>query len=78
MMKSNVTDEYITKEFNKTSRDEWNEMCIQIDGIMKKYNKPINDLRWNKMIETFINVATANQVDETVLYVAYMQWLSEK
>lgn len=30
------------------------------------------------MIVDFINVAAANQIDETVLYIAYMQWLSNQ
>ena len=38
MMKSEVTDEYIQKEYNKIPVDEWDEMCIQVDTLLKKHN----------------------------------------
>ena len=78
MMKSEVTDEYIQKEYNKIPVDEWDEMCIQVDTLLKKHNAPINDRRWNKMIEDFVVVAAMNGVNETVLYIAFMEWISKK
>lgn len=39
---------------------------------------PINDRRWNKMIEDFVVVAAMNGVNETVLYIAFMEWISKK
>ena len=74
-MKSEVTDEYIQKEYNKIPVDEWDEMCIQVDTLLKKHNAPINDRRWNKMIEDFVVVAAMNGVNETVLYIAFIEWI---
>ena len=78
MMKSAVSNDYIMQEYNKIYDDDWNEICLQIDRLLKKHNASFNEKRWNTMIVDFINVAAANQIDETVLYVAYMQWLSNQ
>ena len=78
MMKSKITNDYIIQEYNKTSVDDWDKMCVQIDTLLRNHNAPINDSRWDRMIEDFSVVASGNNVDKTVLYVAYMEWLSKK
>lgn len=69
MMKSKITNDYIIQEYNKTSVDEWDKMCVQIDTLLRNHNAPINDSRWDRMIEDFSVVASGNNVDKTVLYV---------
>lgn len=71
MMKSKITNDYIIQEYNKTSVDEWDKMCVQIDTLLRNHNAPINDSRWDRMIEDFSVVASGNNVDKTVLYVAF-------
>ena len=49
MMKSKITNDYIIQEYNKTSVDEWDKMCVQIDTLLRNHNAPINDSRWDRI-----------------------------
>lgn len=77
LTRSEATDERITKELNCTSMEEWDEMCAVLDDLLKKHDTSF-DKGWNTMVEDFISVSAPEGIDEATLFVAYMNWMSDK
>lgn len=77
LTRSRATDERITKELNCTSMEEWDEMCVALDNLLQEHNTSF-DKGWNTTVEDFISISAPEGVDEATLFVAYMNWMSDK
>lgn len=74
LTKSNMSDGEITQELTSLTTEEWDMQCEMVDKMLIKHNMPF-DKGWNIMCEDFINIATANGVNEATVFVAYMEWI---
>ena len=75
MTKSKATDSQITKELATMTESEWCKQCEILDKFLSKHNIPL-DKGWDLLCIDFISIASANQVDEATVFVAYMEWLN--
>ena len=73
----NASDELIYEELNSMSQNEWDKQCEILNNFIVAHNLPLNK-GWSLMRNDFYNITSANQVDEATLFVAYMEWLSNK
>ena len=78
MMKSTTTNAHMIRELNRIDDAKWNIMCEEVDKVLQQKNAELNDKRWENMVEDFDRIAATEHVDRTSLYVAYMEWLSNK
>lgn len=69
-----ASDEQIYREFNSMSQTEWDKPCEILNNFIVAHNMPLDE-GWALMRNDFYNIASANQVDEATLFVAYMNWL---
>ena len=69
-----ASDEQIYREFNSMSQTEWDKKCEILNNFIVAHNMPLDE-GWALMRNDFYNIASANQVDEATLFVAYMNWL---
>ena len=69
-----ASDEQIYREFNSMSQTEWGKQCEILNNFIVAHNMPLDE-GWALMRNDFYNIASANQVDEATLFVAYMNWL---
>lgn len=72
-----ISDEQIYIELNSMSQNEWDKQCEILNNFIIAHNMPL-DKGWSLMRNDFYNIASANQVNEATLFVAYMGWLSSK
>lgn len=73
MTKSDVSNEQIIEDLEHTSQEDWNQMCVILDRLLKRYNMPFDKGRIF-LVEDIISVSTANGVNEASLLIAYMNW----
>jgi hypothetical protein len=48
-----------------------------LNNFIIAHDMPLDE-GWALMCNDFYNIASANQVDEATLFVAYMEWLNKK
>ena len=75
--KSKASDHLIKKELNCTTQKEWDEMCVVLDKLLIKHNRPFDDLGWESLVEDFISVSAPEGIDEATLLIAYMNWMNQ-
>lgn len=75
--KSQATNEQIAKELASMTETEWSKQCKILDNFLIVHDIPL-DKGWELMCVDFYNIASANQVDEATLFVAYMGWLNQQ
>ena len=68
-----ITDEVIKKELRELTESEWFEQCAILDKFLQKYHIPF-DKGYPLAKADFINIGTANGVDEATVFIAYMEW----
>lgn len=73
MTKSNVSNEQIIKDLERITQEEWNQMCVILDGLLKKHSMPFDKGQF-LLVEDIISVSTASGVNEASLFIAYMNW----
>ena len=72
-----ASDEQIYRELNSMSQPDWDKQCEILNNFIVAHNMPLDE-GWALMRNDFYNIASANQVDEATLFVAYMEWLNKK
>ena len=72
-----ATDDQIYIQLNSLSQSEWNKQCEILNNFIIAHNIPLDE-GWSLMRNDFYNIASANRVDNATLFVAYMNWLSQK
>lgn len=75
--KSKASDQLIKKELICTTQKEWDEMCVVLDKLLIKHNRPFDDLGWESMVEDFTSVSAPEGIDEATLFIAYMNWMNQ-
>lgn len=75
--KSEASDHLIEKELNCTTQEEWDEMCTVLDELLRKHNRPFDDMEWESLVEDFISVSAPEGIDEATLFIAYMNWMNK-
>lgn len=76
MTRSKATDLQITKELATMTESEWYKQCEILNNILIAHNMPL-DKGWDNLCIDFCNIASANQVNEATLFVAFMSWLNK-
>lgn len=72
--RGNASDEQIYRELKSMSQSEWDKQCKILNNFIIAHDMPLDE-GWALMRNDFYNIASANQVDEATLFVAYMNWL---
>lgn len=75
--RGNASDEQIYIELKSMSQSEWDKQCKILNNFIIAHDMPLDE-GWALMCNDFYNIASANQVDEATLFVAYMEWLNKK
>lgn len=73
MTNSNASNDVIKSELKKLTESEWYEQCAILDKFLQKYHIPF-DKGYPLAKADFINIGTANGVDEATVFIAYMEW----
>ena len=76
MTRSQATNEQIVRELASMTETEWSVQCEILDKFLVA-NDVSFDKGWDLMCIDFCNIASANDVDEATLFVAYMEWLNK-
>lgn len=76
LTKSKTTNLQITKELSTMTEAEWDKQCEILNNFLIAHDMPL-DKGWDLMCNDFYNIASANQVDEATLFVAFMNWLNK-
>ena len=77
MTRSKATDLKIAIELATMTEMEWYKQCEILNNILIEHNKPL-DKGWDLLCDDFYNIASANNVDEATLFVAFMSWLNKE